>query len=57
MVYKIEVPANRYDLLCLEGIATAIKCYLDKGVMPTINLTQPDKKMQVIVKPETKEVR
>ena len=22
-VYKIEVPANRYDLLCLEGIDTA----------------------------------
>ena len=21
VVYKIEVPANRYDLLCLEGIA------------------------------------
>ena len=21
MVYKVEVPANRYDLLCLEGIA------------------------------------
>ena len=20
-VYKVEVPANRYDLLCLEGIS------------------------------------
>ncbi len=30
-VYKIEVPANRYDLLCLEGIASAIKCYLNKS--------------------------
>ena len=27
-VYKIEVPANRYDLLCLEGISTALRCYI-----------------------------
>ena len=24
MTYKIEVGANRYDLLCLEGLATLI---------------------------------
>ena len=29
-VYKIEVAANRYDLLCLEGIAAAFRCYLGK---------------------------
>jgi len=28
VVYKLEVPANRYDLLCLEGIATALRTYL-----------------------------
>jgi hypothetical protein len=27
-VYKVEVPANRYDLLCLEGLATALKAYI-----------------------------
>lgn len=27
-VYKIEVPANRYDLLSAEGIANAMKSYL-----------------------------
>jgi len=27
-VYKIEVAANRYDLLCVEGIATAFRVYL-----------------------------
>jgi hypothetical protein len=27
-VYKIEVAANRYDLLCIEGIAAAFKNYL-----------------------------
>lgn len=33
-VYKIEVPANRYDLLCLEGIATALRSYLATGKQP-----------------------
>ncbi|GAA5846986.1 hypothetical protein JCM5353_008622 [Sporobolomyces roseus] len=26
---KIEVPANRYDLLCIEGIARALKLYIN----------------------------
>lgn len=34
MVYKIEVAANRYDLLCLEGIALAFRTYLGNGSMP-----------------------
>ena len=33
-VYKVEVPANRYDLLCLEGIATALRSYLGTGEAP-----------------------
>jgi len=33
-VYKLEVPANRYDLLCLEGIATALRLYLGTGKLP-----------------------
>lgn len=27
-MYKIEVPANRYDLLCLEGLAQALRVFL-----------------------------
>ncbi|TDL29428.1 phenylalanyl-tRNA synthetase [Rickenella mellea] len=27
---KIEVPANRYDLLCIEGISRALRLYLGK---------------------------
>lgn len=29
---KIEVPANRYDLLCLEGIVRALKLYLNPEI-------------------------
>jgi phenylalanyl-tRNA synthetase beta chain len=27
---KIEIPANRYDMLCFEGIAMNLKVFLDK---------------------------
>ena len=29
VVYKIEIPANRYDILCLEGLARALN--VDRG--------------------------
>jgi phenylalanyl-tRNA synthetase beta chain len=29
-VYKIEIPANRYDLLCVEGLGRAIAIYLGR---------------------------
>jgi phenylalanyl-tRNA synthetase beta chain len=28
VVYKIDVPANRYDLLCVEGLSRALKIFL-----------------------------
>ena len=56
-VYKVEVPANRYDLLCLEGIAVALRCYLSKDKLPTYKLSKPDVMEKVIVKPSTKAVR
>jgi phenylalanyl-tRNA synthetase beta chain len=30
IVYKIEIPANRYDLLCLEGLSRALSIFLEK---------------------------
>lgn len=56
-VYKIEVPANRYDLLCLEGIAAALRCYLSDDKLPVYKMTSPAKLERVTVKPETKEIR
>lgn len=29
-VYKIEIPANRYDLLCVEGLGRALAVYIGK---------------------------
>ena len=32
VLYKIDVPANRYDLLCLEGLARGLQVFKDKCV-------------------------
>ncbi|KAG8894915.1 phenylalanine--tRNA ligase subunit beta [Tulasnella sp. 403] len=38
---KIEVPANRYDLLCTEGISRALRVFLEKQEAPTYKLVLP----------------
>jgi phenylalanyl-tRNA synthetase beta chain len=57
-VYNLEVAANRYDLLCLEGASQSIKSYLGLGKIPRLSIKneKPDL-FKVIVKPETKEIR
>lgn len=56
-VYKVEVPANRYDLLSVEGIATALKCYLGIEELPEYRIKNPDKLERIVVQPETQDVR
>ena len=36
VVYKIDVPANRQDLLCLEGIARALRIFMEKEEVPVV---------------------
>ena len=33
-VYKIDVPANRQELLCLEGISRALRIFMGKEDVP-----------------------
>ena len=37
-VVKIEVAANRYDLLCVEGIAAAFKTYIGFGLSQRVSI-------------------
>lgn len=37
--FKIEVPANRYDMLCIEGIAQALNEFLGKKLSPQVSNT------------------
>ena len=34
VIYKIDIPANRYDLLCLEGITRAIRIFIGLEAPP-----------------------
>uniref|UniRef100_A0A1J3EKG9 phenylalanine--tRNA ligase n=1 Tax=Noccaea caerulescens TaxID=107243 RepID=A0A1J3EKG9_NOCCA len=59
ILYKIEVPANRYDLLCLEGIAQALRIFNEKQETPTYRLADigKDEMLKMNVKSETSKIR
>ncbi|ORX35401.1 hypothetical protein BD324DRAFT_95526 [Kockovaella imperatae] len=54
---KIEIPANRYDLLCLEGIARALRVFLQKQEPPTYTLSVPAEMQEVYVESSTSPLR
>ena len=59
ILYKIEVAANRYDLLCLEGLALALKVFLEKEPMPVFKPLNvlPESERQLIYEPSVEDVR
>jgi hypothetical protein len=38
VLYKIDIPANRYDMLCVEGIARALNIFRGTMATPTYKL-------------------
>ncbi|CRK42355.1 hypothetical protein BN1708_016925, partial [Verticillium longisporum] len=38
---KIEIPANRYDMLCFEGIALMLNIFREKTPSPNYKLVEP----------------
>lgn len=56
-LYKIEVPANRYDLLCLEGLANAIKVFLKLDTSPRYSLSKPERMRKFIIKDSVNSIR
>ncbi|PLB46789.1 phenylalanyl-tRNA synthetase [Aspergillus steynii IBT 23096] len=56
---KIEIPANRYDLLCFEGIALMLNIFLGRQPIPNYKLSQPanGELEKIIVKEDTMKIR
>ncbi|KAI9846926.1 MAG: phenylalanine--tRNA ligase subunit beta, partial [Thelocarpon superellum] len=56
---KIEIPANRYDMLCIEGISLMLNIFRGKTRTPVYRLVAPpDGELQTItVHPETARIR
>ena len=60
VTYKIEIPANRYDLLCVEGIARALRVFLQiDAAAPRFQVVvpAPDKIVRIVQKKETLAIR
>lgn len=59
VIYKIDIPANRYDMLCLEGIARALNIFIGNTEPPKYKLADmTGKKLEsIVVKPETALIR
>ncbi|CAK9137143.1 unnamed protein product [Ilex paraguariensis] len=59
VIYKIEVPANRYDLLCLEGLALALRVFNGLDPIPAYTVSNISKQsmVKIHVKPETSLIR
>lgn len=56
---KIEIPANRYDMLCFEGIAMNLNVFLGNAPLPNFRLVAPSsgELLEVKVSPETEKIR
>ncbi|KUL90725.1 hypothetical protein ZTR_00267 [Talaromyces verruculosus] len=56
---KIDIPANRYDLLCFEGIALMLNVFLGRKPFPNYQLVQPASGQleKIIVKEDTTRIR
>ena len=56
---KIEVPANRYDMLCFEGIAMNLNVFLGRMQMPNYRLVAPPngELLTATIHPEVERIR
>ncbi|OMO69889.1 Phenylalanyl-tRNA synthetase, class IIc, beta subunit, archae/euk cytosolic [Corchorus olitorius] len=59
VIYKIEVPANRYDLLCLEGLAQALCIFNGQDEIPRYKVANISKEsmLKMCIKKETSPIR
>mmetsp|Transcript_29442 Transcript_29442/g.85831 ORF Transcript_29442/g.85831 Transcript_29442/m.85831 type:complete len:612 (-) Transcript_29442:153-1988(-) len=57
VIYKIDIPANRYDLLCIEGIARALLIFKGLQSAPVYQIVEPAQRQVMRVRPSTKQIR
>uniref|UniRef100_A0A8D1WTB2 Phenylalanine--tRNA ligase beta subunit n=1 Tax=Sus scrofa TaxID=9823 RepID=A0A8D1WTB2_PIG len=58
VLYKIDVPANRYDLLCLEGLVRGLQVFKERIKAPVYKRVMPNGEIQkLIITEETAKIR
>jgi len=56
--YKVDIPANRYDLLCLEGLSRGLNVFMEKMSSPDYTPVEPSGAPQrLVIHPSTAQVR
>lgn len=54
---KIEIPANRYDMLCIEGIAQALNEFLGRREAPQYKLEPSKPEITMTIEESTQQIR
>ncbi|KAI5450987.1 phenylalanine--tRNA ligase subunit beta [Naganishia albida] len=54
---KIEIPANRYDLLCLEGLSRGLRMFLGQTQPPVYHTTAPSSPIECVVDASVQPIR
>ncbi|KAJ8388707.1 hypothetical protein AAFF_G00131160 [Aldrovandia affinis] len=59
ILYKIDVPANRYDLLCLEGLVRGLQVFKERAEAPRYTRVSPSggEPQRLVITEETAAVR
>ncbi|XP_013420944.1 phenylalanine--tRNA ligase beta subunit-like [Lingula anatina] len=60
VIYKIEIPANRYDLLCVEGLVRGLLVFKEKMACPVykkIPPTEGSTMQELTIRPSTAAIR
>ncbi|KAH8363037.1 hypothetical protein KR084_004648 [Drosophila pseudotakahashii] len=57
IIYRIDIPANRYDLLCLEGLVTGLLVFQGKLKPPKFEFVEPAKRQVLKITPSTAQIR
>ncbi|XP_043926301.1 phenylalanine--tRNA ligase beta subunit [Protopterus annectens] len=59
VLYKIDVPANRYDLLCLEGLVRGLQVFKERCEAPRYRKVTPasGEHLKLVITTETAKVR
>ncbi|XP_064535651.1 phenylalanine--tRNA ligase beta subunit [Drosophila montana] len=57
IIYRIDIPANRYDLLCLEGLVTGLRVFQGKVKPPKFDFVEPAQRQVLKIAPSTAQIR
>lgn len=59
VIYRIDIPANRYDLLCLEGLVLGLQVFLGKIPFPKFTKVDPigGSAQKMVITEATKQIR